>query len=160
MKIDSAGKTGRLGRGDYWGGTLMMVIGLWAAYAGTTYDIGTLQRMGPGFFPVALGVILTLVGAGIALTPGNRIATPGGIWGRLPEPRAWILILGSIAAFVVVGRYGGLLPATAAVVFISAFADRKNSLLNAVLLTAAMILICVVVFWWALKLQFPLFQWG
>jgi hypothetical protein len=109
---------------------------------------------------VALGVILTLVGAGIALTPGNRIATPGGIWGRLPEPRAWILILGSIAAFVVVGRYGGLLPATAAVVFISAFADRKNSLLNAVLLTAAMILICVVVFWWALKLQFPLFQWG
>ena len=108
MKIDSGGKTGRLGRGDYWGGTLMMVIGLWAAYAGTTYDIGTLQRMGPGFFPVALGVILTLVGAGIAVTPGNRISTPGGILGRLPELRAWILILGAIAAFVVVGRYGGL----------------------------------------------------
>jgi hypothetical protein len=160
MKLDGGRKTGRLGRGDYWGGTLMMVIGLWAACEGTTYDIGSLQRMGPGFFPVVLGVILTLVGAGIAVTPGNRISTPGGFLARLPGLRAWILILGSIAAFVFVGHHGGLVPATAAVVFISAFADRQNSLLNAFLLTVAMILICVIVFWWALKLQFPLFQWS
>jgi hypothetical protein len=153
-------KSGTLGGGDYWGGVLMMIIGLWASYQGLTYDIGSLRQMGPGFFPVALGAILVLVGAGIALTPGNRIAAPGGLWQRFPQLRAWIPILGSIAAFVIVGRYGGLIPATFAVVFISAFADRKNSILGALLLAAGMIAICVVVFWWGLKLQFPLFQWG
>ena len=44
--------------------------------------------------------------------------------------------------------------------FISALGDRDNTLTEAVLLSLAMSFIAVVVFWWALKLQLPLFQWG
>jgi len=45
-------------------------------------------------------------------------------------------------------------------VFISALGDRDNTLTEALLLSLAMCFIAVVVFWWALKLQLPLFQWG
>ena len=36
---------------DYYGGALMILIGLAAVYQGTRYQLGTLARMGPGFFP-------------------------------------------------------------------------------------------------------------
>jgi hypothetical protein len=60
----------------------------------------------------------------------------------------------------VLGTYGGLLPATFATVFIAAMGDRKNRTWEALLLAAAMTLVCLVVFWWLLRVQLPLFQWG
>jgi len=45
-------------------------------------------------------------------------------------------------------------------VFIGALGDRENTLTSAAMLAAACSAVCVVVFWWALHLQFPLFQWG
>jgi hypothetical protein len=61
---------------------------------------------------------------------------------------------------VLVGKFGGLLPATFAIVFIAALGDRDNSIQSAAVLASAMCAICIVVFWWALQLQLPLFQWG
>ncbi|MEJ0045599.1 MAG: hypothetical protein WDN04_05275 [Rhodospirillales bacterium] len=43
-----------------------------------------------------------------------------------PEWRGWICIVASVLAFVVLGKYGGLLPATFAIVFIAALGDRDN----------------------------------
>jgi hypothetical protein len=144
---------------DYYGGGLMILLGLGAALQGQTYKIGSLSHMGPGFFPVALGVLLALTGMAIALTAKGNV--PAAEEKRLPpEWRGWLCITFSIVAFVVLGKYGGLLPATFAVVFISALGDRQNTLKNALILSSAMVVVCVVVFWWALKLQLPLFQWG
>jgi hypothetical protein len=145
---------------EYYGGALMMLIGLAAIAQGSSYKIGSLTAMGSGFFPVALGVILVLLGIFIAGTahraPAEVIAEE-----RAPiEWRGWICILASVAAFVVLGKYGGLLPATFAVVFISALGDRGNTLISALLLAVAMSAVCVVVFWWLLQVQFPLFTWG
>jgi hypothetical protein len=144
---------------DYYGGTLMLAIGLGAVLQGRTYSIGTLSRMGPGFFPVALGVILALVGLAIAISA--RFAEREEEGKVLPpEWRGWICISLSIVAFVVLGKYGGLLPATFAIVFISALADRQNTLFSATILALAICVISIVVFWWALQMQFPLFGWG
>jgi high-affinity Fe2+/Pb2+ permease len=63
-------------------------------------------------------------------------------------------------AFIVLGEYGGLVPATFAIVFISALGDRNNSLKQAFWLSAGMVVIAVVIFWWALQMQFDLFRWG
>jgi hypothetical protein len=144
---------------DYYGGALMIVIGLCAIKAGASYRIGTLERMDAGFFPVALGILLALTGIAIALaaTP----PAPSAQKKRLPpEWRGWLCIVAGIAAFVVFGQYGGLLPATFAIVFISALGDRQNTFKHALLLALAMCAACVAVFWWALQVQFPLFQWG
>jgi len=146
-------------RKDHYGGALMFAIGVASALQGRTYEMGTLSRMGPGYFPTALGVILALVGAAIFVMAG--VGAPPVAKKKLPpEWRAWFLICASVVAFVVIGIYGGLVPATFAIVFISALADRQNTVKNGLLLSAAMIVISVVVFWWALELAFPLFRWG
>ena len=145
---------------EYYGGALMMLIGLGAIVQGSSYKIGSLTAMGSGFFPVALGAILVLLGTWIAAT-AHRVPHEAATGEKESlEWRGWFCILGSVVAFVVLGKYGGLLPATFAVVFISALGDRDNSWLNALLLAVAMSIVCVVVFWWALQLQFPLFTWG
>lgn len=145
---------------DYYGGALMIFIGLWAAIQGRTYAIGTLSRMGPGFFPTALGVILTLLGIAIAVSarrvPKDAPEEPP----LAPEWRGWFCIISSVIAFIVLAKWGGFVPATFAITFISALGDRENTVKGAFLLSASMVVICVVVFWWALKLPFDLFGWG
>lgn len=144
---------------DYAGGALMLLLGIGAIAQGRTYTVGTLSRMGPGFFPVALGVILVLLG--LAIIIGARLAQPPAEVKPLPpEWRGWACIVAGIVAFAVIGKYGGLVPATFSIVFISAMGERKNTWKDALVLALAMVAVCLVVFWWALQLQFPLFAWG
>jgi hypothetical protein len=122
--------------------------------------------MGPGFFPAALGVLLVCTGILIALA--GRKPVPEGEDGSAPSPhphglpdtRGALCIIAGIVAFILIGDYGGLLPATFAITFISALGDRTNTVLQSLLLSLAMVVIAVVVFWWALQLQLPLFRWG
>ncbi|MGE5336601.1 MAG: tripartite tricarboxylate transporter TctB family protein [Gemmatimonadota bacterium] len=147
---------------DYLGGALMVLLGVGAMVEGARYSIGSLNRMGPGFFPVALGALLTLIGIAIGMAAWLERA-PAAAADREPLPpewRGWACIVGSVIAFIVLGHYAGLVPATAAIVFISALGDRENTVRSALLLTALMLAICIVVFWWALQMTFPLFHWG
>ena len=144
---------------DHYGGGLMVLLGLAIAGQGLTYKVGTLSRMGPGFFPLVLGVILALIG--VAILVGAKDATPKLAQKPLPpEWRGWILICLSLVAFIVLGIYGGLLPATFSVVFISAMGDRKHTVKSATVLALSLTVLCVVVFWWLLDMQFPLLRWG
>lgn len=142
---------------DLLGGALMTIIGLASVGGGLRLNVGTLVHMGPGFFPVAVGVILSFIGVVIALTGlrngGSTIAS------IKPDWRGWGCIVAAMVAFVVLAAYGGLVPATFAVVFISALGDRKNSLRQSLLLALAMVVVSVLVFRWGLKLQLPLFGW-
>lgn len=148
-------------RRDLAAGILMTLIGIGAMIQGAAYHVGSVTKMGPGFFPLSLGVIMAACGLVITitaqvsarLTETEEVSLP-------PEWIGWAAILGGIAAFVVVGQYGGLLPATFAIVFISAFGDRHNTFLSAATLALTMTAISVVVFWWLLKVQFPLLAWG
>lgn len=153
-----------INRKDYYGGALMVLVGLGAIYAGTDYHVGSLSHMGPGFFPAALGGLLAITGLLIALSarsgqPSESVPGEGHGHG-LPDLRGGVCIVLGILAFLLLGEYGGLLPATFAIVFISALGDRKNTVKQALVLSVLMSLVAVVVFWWALQLQLPLFRWG
>lgn len=155
---------------DYYGGALMVLIGASAVYAGTDYHLGTLSHMGPGFFPAAIGTLLALVGLMIAASARSRgnadavsekgLPVEGGHGHAFPDLRGGACILLGILAFLLLGEWGGLLPATFAIVFISALGDRTNTIKQALLLASSMCVIAIVVFWWALQLQLPLFRWG
>ncbi len=153
-----------INRKDYYGGALMVLIGLGAIYGGSDYHIGTLSHMGPGFFPAALGGLLALTGVLIAVSARSGQASepaPGEAHSHsLPDLRGSVCILLGILAFLGLGHYGGLLPATFAIVFISALGDRNNTVKQALVLALGMSVVAVVVFWWALQLQLPLFRWG
>jgi hypothetical protein len=143
---------------DYYGGALMILLGLGAIAEATRYRLGTLRHMGPGFFPAAVGALLAITGVIIAIEGlgGKNISETGG----RPEWRGWLCIAGGIVAFIILGKYTGLLPATFAIVFIAALGDRKNTLKGAMILSASMCAVAAIVFWWLLRLQFPLLAWG
>lgn len=145
---------------DYCGGLILIVIGLAAAFQAQRYQIGTLTRMGPGFFPAALGLILAATGVTLLGTAMARNARGGGKEGAAhpPEWRGWFCICLAVIAFAVLGEATGLVPATFACVFIAALGDRDNSLRDAVLLSIGITIAGVIVFWWGLSVLFPLFS--
>lgn len=144
---------------DRYGGALMILIGLGAAFEGIRYKIGTLSRMGPGFFPTVLGVLLALIG--IALIAGAQPAVArAGKARAIIDWRGPLCIVLSLLVFVVLGKYGGLVPATFAVVFISALGDRQNTVRDASVLAIVLVLASIAIFRVALRMQFSLFQWG
>ena len=149
---------------DLIGGLLLIAVGTGVFTHSITYQIGTLNQMGPGFFPFFLGLILALVGCGIAVQGYLSVrADRGKRAGKVPlrpEWKAWILICVGMLSFVVLAKYLGLATATFGVVFISALGDRGNNLKSAFLLALAMVGVAVIVFWWALQIQLPLFKWG
>ena len=110
---------------DYYAGGLMLLIGVGAAVTGTGYKFGTLARMGPGFMPVVLGVVLAFLGlliAGTALgssEPDDKKFLPDN-----PQWFGWLCILGGPVLFIIIGQYGGMIPAVFACVFVCALGDK------------------------------------
>ncbi len=143
---------------DVGGGALMLALGIGVAAQARFYEIGTLRRMGPGYFPLVLGVLLAVVGA-LILLGGLRAAAPA----APAAPFAWrgpLAICAGLAGFAVLGRWGGLLPASFVSVFVAALGDKRNSLAAAAALAAAMTLAALVVFHFVLRIQLPLLRWG
>ena len=149
---------------DYYGGALMVLVGGGAAYAARTYNIGSLDHMGPGYFPFAVGILLALTGVLIALTakkkPDEGEAALVGHNHDIPDFRGAVCIILGTIAFYFCGEYLGLLPATFAIVFICALGDRSNSIMACFVLAMSMMIVAVVIFWWALQVQMPLVRWG
>ena len=150
---------------DYYGGALMILLGLITAHQGTNYPIGTLNQMGPGYFPIALGIILVFLGILIAATASTgtdseEAGLPHAEW------RGWACILGGPALFILLGRASGyvpvtgMLPATFACVFVAALGDRETTLKGAVILATGVTIFGVVLFHYLLKLPMPVLTWG
>ena len=52
---------------DLWGGALMLAFGIVAIVEGERHTVGSLTQMGSGYFPIALGVLLSVLGLVIVL---------------------------------------------------------------------------------------------
>lgn len=145
-------------RKDYFAGMLMLLVGAGAAYQSQSYEIGTLNNVGPGFFPSVVAWLLVTLGVAITLTARKSSGEAEKI--KIPDVRGSVAILVGLIAFIILGEHGGLLPATFTLVFISALGDRENSIVGSLVLAGCMCVAAVVIFSWALKMQFPLFAWS
>jgi hypothetical protein len=150
---------------DFYAGMAMVLLGCGAAVTGSHYEIGALSRMGPGFFPLALGVLLALIGAVIAFAAeDDDVEAAADAHGAaaigMPDLRGAICIIAGVLSFIVLGRYGGLIPATCACVFVSAMGDRNSTVVGAAILAVVIAAGGAAIFIGALKLPFPLFTWG
>ena len=91
-------------RRDVIGGLIVMTIGTGFLTVGSDLDMGSSFRMGPGYFPNVLSVVMILLG--LAIT-GLALRSPKGEGGSTPLPwRGLLLILGAAVffGFVLVGR--------------------------------------------------------
>jgi hypothetical protein len=134
-------------------GLLLAAFGLAFAIGATTHEVGTPVRMGPGYFPLILGLALTVLGGAIAVR-GLRDGEEGPIGGLALRGAA--LIVGSVLFFGLTVRGLGLVPAVFVTAVMSAFASRRTGPVSAVLIGVALTVLCVVVFVVALRLRIPL----
>ena len=146
---------------DFYAGGLMILLGAAVTLDATTYDLGTMILMGPGMFPLMLGILLTFVGI---LIFGSAMATPlGPDESFLPlqrEWRGWACILAGPILFIIFGGFLGMAPATFACVFVSALGDRTSTLKSSALLALGVTFFGVLLFHFVLQLPFPVFRWG
>lgn len=145
---------------DFYAGGLIMLFGLVAVAKGPGYGTGTLMRMGPGFMPTALGVILVVLGIVIA---GSALTTPAGENERIlpdhPQWLGWLCILSGPLLFIILGGYFGLLPATFACVFVSAMGDKNATVKSALALAAGITVFGVLLFSYVLQISMPVLMW-
>ncbi len=139
---------------DFWAGLLFAAFGLFFSGVGTRYTFGTAARMGPGYFPTVLGIILIILGVVIAL---------GALSPKAEEQRvqkfSWptiLLVLGSVVLFGLLLQRAGLVISLAAVVIVSSLASHEFGWKATLVNTVVLIALCMAVFVYALSLQFPL----
>ena len=152
------------GRRDYYAGGLMILIGSGAAVIGSTYKVGGLTQMGPGFFPVCLGVLIVIMGVLIMLAA--RAGAKGGpdimdahhALPSHPDWRGWGCIIGSVFAFLVLSDYAGLAPATFFCVFIAASGDNDSHVKASALLAAGITVFAILLFSFVLHVQIPVLR--
>ncbi|ARC88990.1 tripartite tricarboxylate transporter TctB family protein [Rhodovulum sp. MB263] len=138
---------------DILGGLTLAALGAAAAgWALAHYDIGSLRRMGPGFFPVALGTLLTGLGLAIALPALGRQAGPRPGF----EPCAVLAVLAAILVFGLGLFRIGLVGATAAAVLIATLPAPHPGRVWRLVLALAISALTVLVFGLGLRMNIPL----
>ena len=141
---------------DVIGGAALLAFGLWFVWhAGVEYDMGSMRRMGPGFFPTVLGWLVAGFGALLLLPALFR----RGEW-PLPAIRPLVTIVAGGLAFAWMIEPLGLVPATVALVCIVAFAETQVRLLRTAILAVALSAMAVGVFSEGLGIPIPAFRWG
>lgn len=146
-------RPGLLDNRDFLAGLLFCAIGAGGLYVALSYPFGSVQHMGPGFFPRALGVILIGFGV-VTMARGLRHAVPvEGGWGWFPL----VVITVSLVAFGWLIERVGLVPSLAVLVLVSAYAGKEFKWIEAIALAAVLCLMAVAIFVWGLGLPYPLF---
>jgi hypothetical protein len=136
-------------------GALYLVFG--AGFAGLSSDhaMGTATRMGPGYFPFFLGILLGLFGL-VGMVRSCSFLRKEKIILEDWDRRSLIWMIGSVVLFAVLIQYFGLIAALVFLVMLSSAASReftwKGSLLNTVILLS----LSLAVFVYGLSLPFLL----
>ena len=93
---------------DFGSGCLFAGFGLAAVVLGASYPLGTAARMGPGYFPRGLGLILIAMGAVLILKSLRTRGAPISI----PTLKPMLVVLGSVVLFGIAVMPLGLVLAT------------------------------------------------
>lgn len=141
---------------DICGGFALASIGAAAAgWAWLHYDLGSLRQMGPGAFPVALGVLLAAIGLIVALPGLRRVGD------AIPfEPWAAVAVLASILVFGLGLRPLGLVVASFAGVLIASLPAPQRGWTWRLCLAGIVTLLTLLVFRAGLQMSLPLWPRG
>jgi Tripartite tricarboxylate transporter TctB family len=138
---------------DFWAGIMFTAVGACFAGLATTYKMGTAAKMGPGYFPFWLGLLMAVLGLAVtfkSLSPRkaqDKIASV--------DLKSILLVLGGVCVFGLLLKPAGLVVAMLALIFITSFASHDFGWKGTVITAAILVLLCLAVFVYGLKLQFP-----
>jgi len=143
----------RLALKDVLAGGTFIALGVAFAAGALTYDIGTAVRMGPGYVPLVLGVVLA--GLGVLVIVKGFIAGEGDPIGEV-EWRAVILITAALLFFGITVRGLGVVGALFGASLLAALARSQTSVREALVIAVGLTALSVVIFIVALQLRLPL----
>jgi len=145
---------------DFWSGVMFCIIGVAFAWGATSYSVGTGARMGPGYFPLMLGVLLAILGA-VVLFKSLVVQTEDGdrIGGWAWKPVVYIiganllfgLLLGGLPSIKIPAM--GLIAAIYALTVVSSLAGERFKLRDVLILATVLAIGSYLAFIVLLKLQ-------
>ncbi|CAM8640181.1 Protein of unknown function DUF1468 [Comamonadaceae bacterium] len=147
---------------DFFSGIMFIVVGAAFALGASTYSIGTGARMGPGYFPLVLGVLLAIIGIAVTFTSLVVETEDGDKVGKF----AWKPLFFIISANLVFGACIGGLPMIGLkplglivgiylLTYIASHAGDEHKFKEVAVLATVLALLSYVAFIVLLKLQFP-----
>jgi hypothetical protein len=138
---------------DFWAGLMFIAFGLFfVVVALAFYQMGSSVRMGPAYFPVVLGGLLSVLGLVVLV---SSLVEEG------PEVakfhfRPLLFIAVSSLAFAYLLKPLGLPLAGVALVFISAYGGHEFKWKEVAIMSVVLVIFSVLVFVEALALPFPI----
>lgn len=148
---------------DFYAGLMFTAVGAAFALGAREYSIGTVGRMGPGYFPLVLGILLAILGVMITVSALGKEREEGSDIGAV----AWKPLLFIIGANLVFGALLGGLPfiglpemgfvlAIIALVFLSSAAGHDFNFREAAIVALALTVGGWVIFVKLLDMPFQL----
>jgi hypothetical protein len=137
---------------DFWAGVLFILIGIAAIAIGSRYNLGTAARMGPGYFPRILGILLIVLGGILSLRALRADGPPIPAWRWWPT----VVVLGSVVLFGLIVTYAGLALSTVILIVLASAASSEFRWKESVVSGALLAMLAVGVFILGLKLQLPI----
>jgi putative tricarboxylic transport membrane protein len=136
---------------DFWAGVLFIAFGGAACVIALDYAMGTAARMGPGYFPRVLGLLLCALGALLVLRSFKLQGVPL----SFPTFKPIAIVLGSVLLFGLVVNQAGLVIATLLLVLVSSTASHEYRWRESIVAAIALAVFVVVAFRYGLSLQLP-----
>ena len=147
---------------DFFSGLMFTVVGAAFAYGATSYSIGTGGRMGPGYFPLLLGVILAVLGAVVmfkALVVETATGDKIGKWAI--KPLVFIIAANLLFGILLGGLPSiglppmGLIAAIFGITIVASLAGDEFRIKEVLILAVVLSIGSYLAFVMLLKLQFP-----
>tara|TARA_A100001391_G_scaffold161416_1_gene120295 strand:- start:16870 stop:17364 length:495 start_codon:yes stop_codon:yes gene_type:complete len=142
----------RFNRGEILVAVAFTLVGLAVAGIAGGYDLGDLRRMGPGYFPMILGLLLAAIGVALIIEV-VRSDNP-------PPPllmRPFVMLSLGIISFAQLVERAGMVPAVFSLVVLSALGERTLRPLSILVIAVLMSAVSVLLFIEALGIPVPVF---
>ena len=145
---------------DFFSGLMFVGVGVAFAWGATTYNVGEGARMGPGYFPLLLGIVLSLIGAAVLF--GSLVVEIEGhaLIGKWAWRPLFFIIAANLAFGVLLGGLPslripamGLIAAIYALTLIASLADGHFHLRDTLILATVLAIGSYLAFIVLLKLQ-------
>lgn len=135
---------------DFYAGALFVVFGAGFTWQSGSYPMGTLQHMGPAYFPFVLGLLMTALGVLVVLR-GLTVDDPSRV--RLSLRPLFFVVAGAVIFALTVGPLG-LVAALAGLIFVSALGGPEFHFREVIIFWAALTVLALAIFIYGLSLPF------
>jgi hypothetical protein len=147
---------------DFFAGLFYTAVGASFAIGATSYSVGTGARMGPGYFPLLLGILLAVIGAVVMFKALTVETQDGDKIGSVAWRPLIFIIAGNLLFGILLGGLPsvgvpamGLIVAIVGTTLVVSLAGDTFKLKEVLILSVILSIGCYAAFVLLLNLQFP-----